>query len=145
LVRSNIVKDRKPPPREERRVLDMDARLRTALASPPVRGALIVESDAVLCASLQLALAPLNPYTDWATGDIWPALIAAPAAVVVFGEQIACLRDFAAPRRLRRVAPSLPLVVLSDRALPRDATHLFDAIVDSPASALIACSKLTRR
>jgi hypothetical protein len=130
----------------QHRDLDIDARLRASLARAPDRAVLVVESDAFRCADLQIALAALGPITTvWSPGDIWPQLIACPAAAVVFGEEPARLCDFAAPKRLRRVAPTLPLVLVTTRPVSPAHAALFDAIVETAVAAVDACRRIRAR
>lgn len=119
---------------DERRLRSLDDRLRDALQRPATRAAIIVEGDAARCAALGVAMRPLGALSIvWAPGDIWTSLLAHPARLVVFGDEPARLCDFAAPRRLRRIAPDVSLMMVSTRDVDPARAALFDAVVTSAA------------
>lgn len=74
---------------------------------------LLVADDATRCAEVLAALGTSRPVTVlWAAADVWQAIATAPPELIVLSQAVARLRDFEVPRRLRELAPNVPVVIL---------------------------------
>lgn len=103
------------------------------------------ESHAERCDELQRTLASLGRVVAvWAAGDACEAAARARPSVIVFGEGLAKLRDWAIPRRLRSLAPHVPLILVLDsrRRIGAEQAALFARVVQNADDAREACRAL---